>query len=136
MNSNPAHGSRVTRILVADDKASSRELVRTVLEHCGYQVIEASNGAEAVEIARASEPQLILLDLLMPALDGFGVVQKLRSDHRFALTPIVALTASAMHGDREKALAAGFSGYITKPIRLTSLREEVERLLNPLSTDD
>ena len=136
MNPSPSNGNRVTKILVADDKASSRELVRTVLEHCGYEVIEASDGAEAVEIARASEPELILLDLQMPSLDGFGVVQKLRSEQRFALTPIVALTASAMHGDREKALAAGFSGYITKPIRLKSLRSEVERLLPPRSADD
>ncbi len=122
----------MTKILVADDKASSRELVRTVLEHCGYEVIEASDGAEAVELARQTEPELILLDLQMPALDGFGVVRKLRGEDRFAGTPIVALTASAMHGDREKALAAGFSGYITKPIRLTSLRSEVERLLHRL----
>jgi CheY-like chemotaxis protein len=120
------------KILVADDKASSRELVRTVLEHCGYEVLEASDGAEAVEIARRALPELILLDLQMPALDGFGVVEMLRGDKRFASTPIVALTASAMHGDREKALAAGFSGYITKPIRLTSLRSEVERLLHRL----
>lgn len=118
------------KILVADDKASSRELVRTVLEHSGYEVIEASDGAEAVEMAEANSPELILLDLQMPALDGFGVVGKLRANARFALTPIVALTASAMQGDREKALAAGFSGYITKPIRLTSLRSEVERLLH------
>jgi two-component system, cell cycle response regulator DivK len=117
------------RILVADDKASSRELVRTVLEHCGYEVIEAADGAEALAKARESQPQLILLDLQMPALDGFGVIEKLRSEVRFAAIPIVALTASAMHGDREKALAAGFSGYITKPIRLTYLRSEVERLL-------
>jgi CheY-like chemotaxis protein len=118
------------KILVADDKASSRELVRTVLEHCGFEVIEAADGAEAVRMAQDSEPQLILLDLQMPALDGFGVVETLRKEARFALTPIVALTASAMQGDREKALAAGFSGYITKPIRLTSLRNEVERLLH------
>jgi CheY-like chemotaxis protein len=117
------------KILVADDKASSRELVRTVLEHSGYFVIEAADGAEALEKAREAQPELILLDLQMPHLDGFGVVEKLRTESRFAAVPIVALTASAMQGDREKALAAGFSGYITKPIRLTLLRGEVERLL-------
>jgi CheY-like chemotaxis protein len=121
------------KILVADDKASSRELVRTVLEHCGYEVIEAANGADALRMARENEPALILLDIQMPALDGFGVVEQLRTDPRFHSTPIVALTASAMYGDREKALAAGFSGYITKPIRLPFLREEVERLLAPTS---
>jgi CheY-like chemotaxis protein len=117
------------RILVADDKASSRELVRSILEHCGYEVIEAANGAEAVEKARESQPQLILLDLQMPGLDGYGVIERLRSDGRFAATPIVAVTASAMQGEGQKALAAGFSGYITKPIRLAYLRCEVERLL-------
>lgn len=116
-------------ILVVDDKASSRELVRTVLEHCGYEVVEAGDGAEALKMARESHPELILLDLQMPAVDGFGVIAILRSEVGFAITPIVALTASAMHGDREKALAAGFSAYITKPIRLASLRSEVKRLL-------
>ena len=117
------------RILIADDKPSSRELVRTMLEHCGYEVIEAADGAEAVEKARGSQPQLILLDLQMPELDGFGVIERLRAEACFADTPIVALTASAMHSDGAKVLAAGFSGYITKPIRLAQLRSEVARLL-------
>ncbi|HLH16062.1 MAG TPA: response regulator [Bryobacteraceae bacterium] len=117
------------RVLVADDKASSRELVRTVLERCGYEVIEASDGEEAVDLARAGRPHLILLDLHMPKLDGFGAIGQLRSEAAFAATPVVALTASAMDVDREQALAAGFSGYITKPIRLATLRSEVERLL-------
>ncbi len=117
------------KILVADDSASSRELVRTVLEHCGYEILEAADGAHAVTLARAHEPDLILLDIQMPEMDGFGVIERLRIESRFAATPIVALTASAMHGDREKALAAGFSSYITKPIRLASLRGEVARLI-------
>lgn len=116
-------------ILVADDKASSRELVRAVLEHCGYQVVEAADGAEAVAQARATGPDLLLLDLHMPVLDGFGVVAQLRAEPRFAATPMVALTASAMEGDRERAMAAGFSGYITKPIGLAALRGEIRRLL-------
>jgi CheY-like chemotaxis protein len=117
------------KILVADDKPSSRELVRTVLERCGYEVAEAADGLEAVQQACAIGPDLVLLDLHMPALDGFGVVERLRAESRFAATPVLALTASAMQGDREKAMAAGFSGYITKPIRLDYLRSEVARLL-------
>jgi len=117
------------KILVADDKASSRELVRTVLEHAGYEVFEAADGAEAVQQARAVQPDLIFLDLQMPALDGFGVIGKLREEERFQSVPIVALTANAMQGDEEKAITAGFSGYITKPLRLPFLRSEVERLL-------
>jgi two-component system cell cycle response regulator DivK len=116
-------------VLVADDKPTGRELVRTVLEKTGYTVIEASDGVEAVRLARESNPDLIILDLHMPGLDGFNVIQELRRDPQFAATPIVALTASAMQGDRERALSVGFTGYITKPIRLSLLREEVERLL-------
>jgi two-component system cell cycle response regulator DivK len=119
----------VKKILIADDRASSRELVRTVLERAGYEVMEASDGAEAVALARATGPDLVLLDLHMPVLDGFAAVGQLRAEPRFAATPVVALTASAMDGDRERAMTAGFSGYITKPIRLAALRAEVRRLI-------
>ena len=117
-------------VLIADDKAAGRELVRTVLEKAGFTVIEASDGMEAVRIARESDPDLIILDLHMPGLDGFGVIQELRREQRFSKTPVMALTASAMQGDRERAISVGFTGYITKPIRLGALRGEVERLLN------
>jgi CheY-like chemotaxis protein len=117
------------KVLVADDKATSRELIRTVLESRGYTVSEAADGLEAVRPARESAPDLIILDLHMPGLDGFGVLQELRRDEKFATTPIMALTASAMQGDRARALAAGFDSYVSKPIPLPALREEVERLL-------
>jgi len=116
-------------ILVADDKATSRELVRTVLEDSGYVVIEAGDGLETLRNARESKPDLILLDLHMPGLDGFGVVREIRLDSELASTPVVALTASAMQGDRERAMSAGFTGYMSKPISLRALRSEVERLL-------
>ncbi len=116
-------------ILIADDKETGRELVRTVLENSGYTVIEASDGIEALRCAHESHPDLIILDLHMPGLDGFGVMRQLRSEAEFVSTPVMALTASAMHGDRERAIAAGFTGYITKPIRLGSLRSEIERML-------
>jgi CheY-like chemotaxis protein len=117
------------KVLVADDKATSRELIRTVLETAGYDICEASDGIEALRFARETEPDLIILDLHMPGVDGFGVVKELRREEKFAATPIMALTASAMQGDRERALAAGFDSYVSKPIPLTTLREEVERLL-------
>ena len=117
------------QVLVADDKASSRELVRTLLETAGYLVSEAVNGREAVDVARHREPDLILLDLQMPVLDGYGALHELRADPRFARLPIVALTASAMQGDREKAISSGFTGYVSKPVRLAMLRAELERLL-------
>jgi two-component system cell cycle response regulator DivK len=117
------------KVLVADDRATGRELVRTVLENSGHQVFEASDGAEAVLEALRIHPDLIILDIHMPGLDGFGVIEKLRREKGFATTPIIALTASAMMGDRERAVAAGFTSYITKPIRLGALRAEVARLL-------
>ena len=117
------------KVLVADDRETGRELVRTVLENSGYQVIEASDGMEAVTQARQVRPDLIILDIHMPGLDGFQVIEVLRREEGFAAIPIIALTASAMMGDRERAMEAGFTGYITKPIRLDALRAEVERLL-------
>jgi two-component system cell cycle response regulator DivK len=117
------------KVLIADDKATGRELVRTVLEDRGYQVFEACDGLEALEAAQRIKPDLIILDLHMPGLDGFAVVKELRLDQKFLATPVMALTASAMQGDRQRAMAAGFTGYITKPVSLKNLRTEVERLL-------
>lgn len=117
------------RILIAEDKATSRELLRTVLENQGYAVTEAADGEEALQKARAELPDLILLDLQMPVRNGYEALTELRQDPRFAGVPIVAVTASAMQGDREKALAAGFNGYLTKPLALSNLRSEIRRLL-------
>ena len=117
------------RILIADDKAGGRELVRAVLERCGYVIYEAADGIEALRAARNIHPDLIVLDLNMPGVDGFGVIRELRRDSDFASIPVLALTASAMQGDRERAIAAGFTGYISKPIGPSQLRAEVDRLL-------
>jgi CheY-like chemotaxis protein len=115
-------------ILVAEDRPSSRELIRTVLESVGYEVTEAVDGQDALDKAALSGFDLVILDLEMPRLGGFDVVAVLRKDQRFLRTPILALTASAMQGDRERALDAGFSSYITKPVDLKFLRSEIERL--------
>lgn len=117
------------RILVADDKASSRELVKAILENLGYEVEEAQDGIEALEAIRNSRPDLVLLDFQMPGLTGHEVMARLRDDERFADLPVVALTASAMSGDRDKALAAGFTSYLAKPVSLVTLRSEIRRLL-------
>jgi CheY-like chemotaxis protein len=117
------------KVLVADDKATSRELVRVALEHSGYSVYEAADGGEALTSARDIHPDLIILDLHMPGLDGFGVIEEIRRDAQLAATPVMALTASAMQGDREHALALGFTSYLAKPIGLRDLRKEVARLL-------
>jgi len=115
-------------VLIADDKPECRELIRTVLQSCSYLILEASDGQEALEQALQARPDFILLDLHMPVLDGFDVIAALRREPGFAHTPVVALTASAMDGDRERAMAAGFTGYISKPIRLSVLRNELARL--------
>jgi CheY-like chemotaxis protein len=88
------------------------------------------DGQDALHKAGANSVDLVLLDLQMPKIDGFGVVRQLRNDPKFNNIPIVALTASAMQGDRERALGAGFSSYIAKPIDLAALRAEIERLLS------
>src|SRR5262245_46797432 len=116
-------------ILVADDNAVSRELVREALEEAGYHVVEAADGGEALAKARESSPDLALLDIRMPVLDGYANGRAIREDARLAVLPVIALTAFAMRGDPEKALAAGFDGYLSKPIRIEELRSAVESKL-------
>lgn len=121
--------SRKPIILIADDRPSSRELLGLVLERTGYEVLEAENGEQAVERVRAGNPDLVLLDLQMPGLDGYGVLAALRAEARFAHLPVLALTASAMRGDREKILEAGFTDYLAKPASPEIVRETVARML-------
>jgi CheY-like chemotaxis protein len=115
-------------ILVADDNLASRELMRELLEVSGHRVIEATNGREALDLIHRDPPDVVFLDLQMPILDGFWVVRQLRSDQRFRRLPAVAVTASAMLGDRELAITAGFDSYITKPIHLNEVRKQAEQL--------
>jgi CheY-like chemotaxis protein len=117
------------RILIADDQPDGRELLRTVLESSGYEVTEAAEGDESVEIAKSSVPELIPLDIHMPGRDGLSVVTELRRDPRFATTPVIAVTATAMKGDRQKGLDAGFSEYLTKPVSIVTLRQIIARFL-------
>lgn len=120
-------------ILIADDRPTSRELLRTVLERVGYSVLEAGDGEEAVEQARIHLPDLILLDLQMPKLDGYAALEQIRALPGFDKVPVLALTASAMRGDREKIMAAGFTDYLSKPAGTEQVRETVARLLGKSS---
>ena len=115
-------------ILLADDNAPSRELMREILEPCGYDVAEAANGREALDLIRNSPPDVVLLDLQMPVMDGFAVIHAVRSDERLRLLTVIALTASAMLGDRERAIAAGFDSYIAKPISLENVRNQIRQV--------
>ena len=114
------------RILHVEDNADNRHLVRRVLESEGYEVIEASNGTQALEFLDAQEIDLALMDINMPDIDGYTLATRIRSTPRFASLPILAMTANVMHGDRERSLAAGCDGYIQKPIDIDILSMQIE----------
>ena len=116
-------------ILIVDDYADNRELLRLMLETAGHLVREAPDGRAGLEMAQAETPDLILVDLSMPELDGWGMLEELRSDQRTRHIPCVAVTAFAGR-ERDRALAQGFDAYLPKPYRRTELIETVERLLN------
>ena len=120
---------RAFRILVIEDNALNLELVRDILVSEGYEVFEATDGATGIEIAVLERPDLILMDLQLPGMDGLEATRRLRADQRTAATPIVAVTAHAMRGDDEKALAAGCTGFITKPIQVRKFADAVARFL-------
>jgi len=120
----------MTKVVIAEDNAINRELLRELLEIRGYSVIDASDGQEALNVLEQTNPDLLLLDIGMPVLDGFAVIRKVRQDSRLANLPVVAVTAYAMQGDREKILNSGFDGYLSKPIDANALAAELDRLLN------
>ena len=117
------------RILHVEDNADNRHLVRRVLESEGYEVIEASNGTQALEFLDAQEIDLALMDINMPDIDGYTLATRIRATPRFATLPILAMTANVMHGDRERSLAAGCDGYIQKPIDIDILSMQIERYI-------
>ena len=117
------------RILVADDIAMNRELMRDLLKHNGYVVMEASDGGEAIRQAYCYEPDLILLDIEMPVLNGFAVAKRLRKDKHFAQIPIIAITGLSSREDRERALDAGCTSFLRKPFNLSNMMKEIECFL-------
>lgn len=116
-------------ILLVDDFDDALDIYGTYLEHHGYRVEVARNGAEAIDQARATRPQVILLDLRMPVLDGVGVLRELRRDEQFATVPIVALTAHALDGERQAAENAGFDMVVSKPCLPDALLAIVDELV-------
>ncbi len=116
-------------ILVVDDDDRNLHLAQAALEQAGHIVLTAEDGATAIEAALEHVPDLILMDVQMPGLDGRGALAGLRADPRTAAIRVVAFTAMAMKDDREELLAQGFDGYLSKPIRYRELLAEVERLL-------
>jgi len=120
----------MSKILVAEDNPPNRELIREILEACGHEVIEAGDGRQALDKLEENLPDLVLLDIQMPVLDGYAVIRQLRQTPRLAGLKILALTAYAMQGDREKVLEAGFDGYLTKPIDMAALTKQIQQLLD------
>ena len=109
------------RILVVEDNEKNMKLFRDVLVATGYRTLEATTGSEAIDLAAEHAPDLVLMDIQLPDLDGVQALQRLREDHRTAGIPVLALTAQAMRGDRERFLAAGFDGYLSKPVDIREL---------------
>jgi two-component system cell cycle response regulator DivK len=118
-----------TRILVIEDNAKNLKLVRDVLQHAGYEVLEARTGEEGIEVAASGEPDLVLMDLQLPGIDGMEALRRLRASERRPV-PVVAVTAFAMKADRERAFAAGFDGYVEKPISVRALPRQVQGFLD------
>ena len=104
------------RLLLVEDNEDNRTIYSTLLRHLGYEVIEAQNGVQAIELARSERPDLILMDISIPEMDGWEATRILRGDPVTKDVPIVALTAHALEDDRERAAEVGFSSYLAKPI--------------------
>src|ERR1700722_16950881 len=121
----------VARILVVEDNPDNLNLMTYLLKAFGHTVLTACDGQEGLELAVRELPDLILCDLQMPKMDGFELIRELRLNPRLANHPVIAVTAYAMRGDDDKVLAAGFDGYISKPIVPEEFVGQVERFLEP-----
>ena len=116
-------------ILVVEDNRLNMKLVRDVLEFAGYEVVEAGTGEEGVELALTRRPDLVLMDLQLPGIDGTEALRRIQQGAGDAMMPVVAVTASAMPSDREAAARAGFDGFLEKPINARALPAQVAAFL-------
>jgi len=118
------------KVLYIEDNQHNRMLVKRVLEAEEFQVIEAKNGVEGIEQAEKQQPDLIIVDINLPDIDGYEVTRRLRKVPGLAKTPILAMTANVMKGDREKTMEAGCDGYIRKPIDIDLLPQQIAKYLS------
>jgi two-component system, cell cycle response regulator DivK len=116
------------QILVVEDNEKNMKLVRDVLLATGYRTLEAATGGQAVALAAEHAPDLVLMDIQLPDVDGVHALRRLRADERTAAIPVLAVTAQAMYGDRERFLAAGFDGYVSKPLNVRELIGTVRQM--------
>ena len=119
----------MARILLVEDNEMNRDMLSRRLERKGFEIVLAGDGEECLSIAVAAHPDLILMDMSLPILDGWEATRRLRAEPATTATPIIALTAHAMAGDRDKAILAGCDDYDTKPIEFAHLLEKIEKLL-------
>jgi len=117
-------------VLIIEDSALNRKLVETVLKPYGYRILTAENGQAGVETALRERPDLILMDVMMPVMNGYDATRRIKDHRETASIPVVALTASAMPHERDQALAAGCDGYITKPIDTRAFPNQIKQFLN------
>ena len=117
-------------ILIVEDNEKNLKLVRDVLQYRGYQTIEAGTGEEGVRLAKERHPDLVLMDIQLPGIDGITALGQLRADASTRLIPVIAVTASAMTHDRKKIMAAGFDGYQSKPIKVREFMDAVREMLD------
>ena len=115
------------QVLVVEDNERNMKLFRDVLKASGYRTIEATTGERAVELVIEHRPDLVLMDIQLPDIDGVEALDRLRADERTASVPVLALTAQAMDGDRERFLGAGFDGYLSKPVNIADFVATVKR---------
>lgn len=122
-----ATGGNMSIILLVEDNELNRDMLSRRLRKRGYEIVIAIDGQQGIDMARASSPNLILLDMSLPVVDGWDAARTLKSEEGTKGIPIIALTAHAMAGDREKALEAGCDDYDTKPVELPRLLEKIDR---------
>lgn len=126
----------MAKILIVEDNEMNRDMLSRRLMRRGYEVEIATDGEAGVEAARRARPDLVLMDMSLPVIDGWEATRRLKADPVTAAIPVIALTAHAMAGDRERALAAGCDDYDTKPIDLQGLIGKIARLIGPGEPDE
>ena len=119
----------MAKVLLVEDNEMNRDILSRRLSRRGYVVVFAMDGQQGVEMARSEKPDIILMDMSLPMMDGWEATRRIKSDDAMRNAPVIGLTAHAMSGDREKALKAGCDDYDTKPVELDRLIEKIERLL-------
>jgi two-component system cell cycle response regulator DivK len=119
----------MAKVLLVEDNEMNRDILSRRLSRRGYVVVFAMDGLQGVEMARSEKPDIILMDMSLPVMDGWEATRRIKSDDAMRNAPVIGLTAHAMSGDREKALKAGCDDYDTKPVELDRLIEKIERLL-------